>query len=228
VSDAFAPRNATFPPIPVDDCVLVLTHLQNDFWHRNGAFYALTESTLPYTDTLQRILNVAQACRGADIPLIFHNESWRPGHPEIRQRRRGYALGSAKSLGAQEGNIAVRGSWGADILEQLRPIAGRDEYVIENSKVDPFTCSEFEVLLRNLNRNVLILVGLAVNFGIEMTVRTASEKDYGACVLSDCTDRLFGAYTEATINVLLPHYARVMTSGTFLQELDAGRKHRQR
>jgi hypothetical protein len=80
------------------------------------------------------------------------------------------------------------------VLDELQPIAGRDEFLIENSKVDPFTCSEFEPLLRNLNRHVLILVGLCVNFGIEMTVRTASEKDYGACILSDCTDRLFGAY----------------------------------
>lgn len=207
--------------MPIHDSVLVLTHLQNDFWHPDGAFHAFTKAALPTPDVLDRIAGVVNACRAQDIPLIFHNESWRPGHPEIRVRRGGYALGSARSLSVRERNVAIRGTWGAGVIDQLQPIAGRDEFTIENAKVDPFTCSEFEPLLRNLNRNILIIVGLAVNFGIEMTARTASEKDYGACVLSDCTDRLFGDYTEATLTTLLPHYARVTTSDILLAELFA-------
>ena len=38
-----------FPPVPVHDLVLVITHLQNDFWHPDGRGYAFTRDTLPLT-----------------------------------------------------------------------------------------------------------------------------------------------------------------------------------
>ncbi|KKC25441.1 cysteine hydrolase family protein [Sphingomonas sp. SRS2] len=219
MSDAFAPPPFDYPPLPVDDCVLVLTHMQNDFWHPEGAFYELTRSNLPVPNVLERIKNLIATCRSKGVPLIYHNESFRPGHPELRMRRDGYARGPSKSMGADKLNLAVRGTWGAGVLQELEPDLTRDEFVLENCKVDPFTSTEFEPLLRNLDRNIIILVGLAVNLGIEMTARTASEKDYGVCVLSDCTDRMFGAYSEATMTTILPHFARVTTSDVAVREL---------
>lgn len=212
----------TFPPVPVDDLVLVITHLQNDFWHPEGRGYAFTRDCLPHADTKERIAAVIAGCRAHGIPIIFHNETFRPGHPELAERRGGYVRGSGRVLRLPEENMAVRGTWGAATLDELKPEPGRPEFEIDNAKVDPFTCSEFDVLLRNLNRHVLVLAGLATNFGIEMTARSANEREYGVVVLSDCTDRLLGEYSEATLRVLLPYFGRVMESAAFLRELDAG------
>jgi ureidoacrylate peracid hydrolase len=208
-----------FPPVPVDDAVLVLTHLQNEFWHPDGRGYAFTHEKLPFPDTLERISAVVASCRAHGIPIIFHNETFRPGHPELAVRRGGYVRGSARVLELPENDMAVRGDWGAATLEQLRPRTGAPEFEIDNAKVDPFTCSEFETLLRNLERHVLILAGLATNFGIEMTARSANEREYGVIVLSDCTDRMLGEYSQMTLDVLLPYYGRVMDSPTLLAEM---------
>ncbi len=211
--------NDDFPSVPVDDAVLVLTHLQNEFWHPDGRGYAFTHEKLPFPDTLERISAVVASCRAHGIPIIFHNETFRPGHPELAVRRGGYVRGSARVLALPENDMAVRGDWGAATLEQLRPRAGAPEFEIDNAKVDPFTCSEFETLLRNLERHVLILAGLATNFGIEMTARSANEREYGVIVLSDCTDRMLGDYSQMTLDVLLPYYGRVMDSPTLLAEM---------
>jgi ureidoacrylate peracid hydrolase len=208
-----------FPPVPVDDAVLVLTHLQNEFWHPDGRGYAFTHEKLPFPDSLERISAVVASCRAHGIPIIFHNETFRPGHPELAVRRGGYVRGSARVLELPENDMAVRGDWGAATLEQLRPRTGAPEFEIDNAKVDPFTCSEFETLLRNLERHVLILAGLATNFGIEMTARSANEREYGVIVLSDCTDRMLGEYSQMTLDVLLPYYGRVMDSPTLLAEM---------
>lgn len=210
----------TFPPVPRDQIVLVLTHLQNEFWHPDGRGYAFTRDTLPHPDTLQRILAVVAACRAAEVPIIVHNETFRPGHPELAIRRGGYVRGSGRVLQLPELDMAVRGSWGAATLTELAPRPGAREYEIDNAKVDPFTCSEFEPLLRNLDRHVLVLAGLATNFGIEMTARSANERDYGVIVLSDCVDRMLGDYSEATLHTLLPYFGRVMESARFIAELD--------
>ena len=211
-----------FPPVPVNDLVLVLTHLQNDFWHPDGRGYAFTRDTLPHPDTLDRITRVVAACRAHNVPILYHNETFRPGHPELSLRRNGYVRGSGRVLRLPEENMAVRGTWGAATLDTLRPRAGSPEFEIDNAKVDPFTCSEFQTLLRNLERNVIVLAGLATNFGIEMTARSANEHEYGVVVLSDCVDRMLGDYSEATLKVLLPYFGRVMESSTFLGELELG------
>ncbi|WP_221794102.1 cysteine hydrolase family protein [Aquisediminimonas sediminicola] len=211
-----------FPPIPVNDTVLVITHMQNDFAHRDGRGAEIAFRYLDESGTLKRIKSVLQACRHAGIPVIFHNETFRPGHPELRERRQGYCRGTARVLGVVEGNMAVRGEWGSEVIDELKPDLTREEYVVHNAKVDPFTCSEFEVILRNIGRNILIIVGLACDFGIQMTARSGNEREYGICVLSDCVDRFLGDYSERTLTDLLPIYGRVSTSDIIIEEISAG------
>lgn len=211
--------SAEFERVPRDDVVLVLTHLQNDFWHPEGRGYQFTRNTLPSPDTKDRIVRVADVCRALGIPIIIHNETFRPGHPELRVRRGGYVRGSGRVLRLPEENMAVRGEWGARTLDELQPRNHRLEFEIDNAKVDPFTCSEFVTLLTNLERHIVVLAGLATNFGIEMTARSANERDYGVIVLSDCVDRMLGEYSEMTLRELLPYYGRVMASNDFITEL---------
>jgi nicotinamidase-related amidase len=210
-----------FPILPANDTVLVLTHLQNEFAHPDGKGASIVYKFLQESGSLDRIKRVLAACRAAGIPVIFHNETFRPGHPELRVSRGGYVRGTGRVLGLARDNMAVRGEWGADVIDELRPDPARDEFVLHNAKVDPFTCSEFEPLLRNLNRNILLIGGLACNFGIEMTARSGNERDYGICVLSDCIDRFLGDYSEKTVTELLPLYGRVATSDVIIRELDS-------
>jgi nicotinamidase-related amidase len=57
------------------------------------------------------------------------------------------------------------------------------------------------------------------DFGISVTARTASDRDYGVVVLSDCIDRSFGEYSEMTVNTMLPYYGRVTTSKEITAEI---------
>lgn len=213
-----------FPILPADDTVLVLEHLQNEFAHPDGRGDYIVHQFMKESGTLDRIKQVIAACRAVGIPIIHIAETFRPGHPELRETRGGYVRGSARVLGLADKALSVRGTWGAEIVDDFKPDPNRQEYVVETSKVDPFSCSEFEVLLRNLNRNILLLGGLATNFGIEMTARGANERDYGVCVLSDCIDRFLGDHSETTVTTLLPIYGRVEASATIIDELLSQRK----
>ena len=213
-----------FPILPADDTVLVLEHLQNEFAHPDGRGDYIVHKFMKESGTLDRIMKVIEVCRSVGIPIIHIAETFRPGHPELRELRGGYVRGSARVLGLAEKALSVRGTWGAEIVDDFKPDPNRQEFVVETSKVDPFSCSEFEVLLRNLNRNILLLGGLATNFGIEMTARGANERDYGVCVLSDCIDRFLGDHSETTVTTLLPIYGRVATSATIIDELLSQRK----
>ena len=45
-------------------------------------------------------------------------------------------------------------------------------------------------------------------------------RDYGVVILSDCTDRMLGDYSEQTMRLLLPYFGRVMTSTELADEFD--------
>jgi nicotinamidase-related amidase len=208
-----------FPPLPAADSVLVLAHLQNEFAHPDGKGDWIVHKFMKESGTFDRIRKVVDVCRSKGIPIIHIAETFRPGHPELRERRGGYVRGSARVLGLDKGGMAVRGTWGAEIMDEFKPDPNREEFVIDTAKVDPFTCSEFTALLENLGRRILLLGGLATNFGIEMTARSGNERDFGICVLSDCIDRFLGDYSEKTVTELLPIYGRVATSVEIIAEL---------
>lgn len=208
-----------FPKLPANDTVLVLEHLQNEFAHPEGRGDYIVHKFMQESGTFDRIRSVIEACRSKGIPIIHIAETFRPGHPELAASRNGYVRGSARVLGLDQKKLAIRGTWGAEIVDDFKPDPNRQEFVVETSKVDPFNCSEFEILLRNLNRNILLIGGLATNFGIEMTAREANDRDYGVCVLSDCIDRFLGGHSETTVSTLLPIYGRVAKAQEIIDEL---------
>jgi hypothetical protein len=75
------------------------------------------------------------------------------GHPELRICRGGYALGPSQAYGAAKAKINVRGTWGAQVLDRLARSPDHDAFMVDSAKIDPFTCSEFESLLRNPGRH---------------------------------------------------------------------------
>ena len=208
-----------FPPVPKDDAVLVLTHLQNEFWHPEGKLFEFTGARLPHADTYERIKKLVALARELEIPIIYHKETFRPGFPELRMDGSRYCLSSQRLFDFPGTNMAVRGDWGAETLEEIKPREGHPEYEIENPRVDPFYCTDFDMLLRSMRRSTLIVVGLATNLGIEMTARSATEREYGVVILEDCIDRMFGEYSEMTVKELLPVFSRVMDSETLTSEL---------
>jgi nicotinamidase-related amidase len=141
-----------FPKLPADDTVLVLEHLQNEFAHPNGRGDYIVHQFMEESGTFDRIKRVMAACREKNIPIIHIAETFRPGHPELAITRNGYVRGSARVLGLAAKSLSIRGTWGAEIVDDFKIDPDRQEFVVETSKVDPFNCSEFEILLRNLDR----------------------------------------------------------------------------
>lgn len=212
--DTFGKR---FPPIDPDDCALFIDHMQNDWASPQGKGAAIAYDRLVELNVIPNIKRVIAACRKAGMPIIYHNETWRPGYPEISIMRNGYVIGSARHFKLSELGVCVQGTWGAQVIDELKPEPG--DFVIDNPKVDPFNCTDFEAILRNKERNVIIECGLATHLGIEMLARNASDRDYGIVVLYDCTDRSFGEFSEEVFEKIFPMFGRVATSDEIIREL---------
>ena len=106
------------------------------------------------------------------------NASHRKGYPELPANPAPLAAGLVKT------NAFIRGTWGAEVIDELRPLG--DEIEISNYATSAFIYNELDLILRNRGITTVVLAGLATNWVVESTARDAFNRGYSVWTLADC------------------------------------------
>jgi len=118
---------------------------------------------------IQRLLDFA---RNRGIPVIYTNDSHLPGDGEF--------------------NIwpphAVAGTKGSEVIEELKPAKG--DYVIQKRRYSAFYGTDLDHLLRKLQIDTLVLVGLVTDVCILLTAADAFFRGYKIIVPVDCVEAI--------------------------------------
>ena len=92
----------------------------------------------------------------------------------------------------------IYGTWGAEIIEELKPLEG--DIVVKKQKHDGFIGTNLDIILRTLGAKYLFFVGAATNICVESTLRHAFSLDYFPVLVSDAVSQMGSNITqEATI-----------------------------
>ncbi len=83
--------------------------------------------------------------------------------------------------------LCLSGSWGAEIIEELRPEPG--DIVVKKQRYDGFIGTNLDVILRTLGIKYLIFVGTATNICVESTLRRSFFLDYFPILVSDAVSQ---------------------------------------
>ncbi len=146
---------------------LLVIDMQNDFIGPEAP------CTCPGAEEIiPRIRTLIDACRAADIPVIYTVEVHRPSGIDSGHERRNHCL---------------TGSRGAAICDELTPAA--DEPVIVKTRYDAFMDTDLCHVLHGYNvraNDTLIICGLATNICIHYTSAGAFQRDYHIRVVDDC------------------------------------------
>jgi ureidoacrylate peracid hydrolase len=81
--------------------------------------------------------------------------------------------------------ICVKGSAGAEVIDELKPAAGG--YIITKVRSSAFHETKLETLLRVKGVWILIVAGGSTNWGVEWLARDAKSRDIVTVALRDCT-----------------------------------------
>lgn len=156
---------------------LLLTDLQNDFLHPDGA-YGRAGQTAPEIAALPaRLAPLAAAVREGGGLLISTHFTLVPGpdgEPLISPHLK------AKRPFLARGDFAA-GGWGHALVEALQPAHAS----VEKVAFSAFYASRLEWLLRRLDVATLIVAGIVTNGGVASTVRDAHVRDFEVTVLAD-------------------------------------------
>lgn len=99
------------------------------------------------------------------------------------------------------------GSWGAEIVQELSPLAS--DIVLDRTRMSVFNGTGIDNMLRNLGVRTLVIAGAWTNMAVEHTVRDAADHGYEVTLVEDATSSLSAEWQQAAVGFALTNIATV-------------------
>ncbi|MGW1483391.1 cysteine hydrolase family protein, partial [Micromonospora parva] len=98
------------------------------------------------------------------------------------------------------GRILIRGEYGHDIVDELRPLPG--EPVIDKPGKGAFHATNLDVLLAERGIRSLLVAGVTTEVCVHTTVREANDRGYECLVLADCVGSYFPEFHRVGLDMV--------------------------
>jgi len=105
---------------------------------------------------------------------------------------------------------AVKGSWGAEIINELKPEKG--DFRVLKQKYSAFQGTDLDTLLRELKIDSLVLTGVVTDICIQHTAADAFFRGYKLIVPKDCVEAVDESTQKAAIEYLKKVYGCEITT----------------
>ena len=142
---------------------VMVIDMQNDFIKEKGKLYVPRSESL--IKPIKSLLNTA---REVGATIIYTQDWHHEDDPEFEVW----------------GEHALAGSWGAEIVEELKPKEG--EFIVRKPSYDAFYGTPLEHILRYRGLENLILTGVLANICVLHTAGSAAMRGYRLIVPVDC------------------------------------------
>lgn len=191
---------------------VVLIEFQNDFTSEGGALHGAVADSMAETGMLDKAAALLEKVRETEATVIHSPIQFAEGYNEITKHPYGILKGVVDT------NAFVKGSWGAEIVDDVKPEAG--EIVLEGKRgLDAFASTNLDFILRSKGIKTVALGGFLTNCCVESTMRSAYERGYEVVTLTDCVGATSSEEHANAIKYDYPMFSKPMTSEQFVAEL---------
>ena len=126
--------------------------------------------------------------------------------------------GRDRSVGHKRlGLHAPPGSKEAEFIEQVAPI--ENEIIINKTASGVFNATNIEYILRNMDINGLVVVGVYSNECVSTAIRDACDLGFHVTLIADGCATVTPELQKATITTMKDRYARVMETDEAIREI---------
>ncbi len=182
---------AEYEPLEIDlgRLAVVVIDMQNAFVSK-GAMFDIWGFDISKTPAvIQPIKDIISAARARKIKVIHLAHVLYPDVREVGPMSNFWynrVLQSWREKPELRDKMLMRGTWGADIIDELKPLP--DEIYIEKQRFSAFAGTYLDITLRTFDIRYLIFTGVATNICVESSVRDASHLQYLPILVSDATE----------------------------------------
>jgi ureidoacrylate peracid hydrolase len=198
--------------IPIDPrrAALLVIDVQNYCAHPEGGWWRQHQPNPYFFTSLQQIVlpnikRLQMACREAKIEILY----------SVIENMT--AAGRDRSLDYRISGIDVApGSWDAQVLENIAPIAG--DPVFRKTSSNVFVSTNLDYVLRNLGMRSLVVTGIMTDQCVESAVRDACDLGYLVTLVTDgCTTSSGERHAQSLVGVA--GYCRQRSTAALLAEI---------
>ncbi|MFZ1910253.1 MAG: isochorismatase family cysteine hydrolase [Burkholderiales bacterium] len=182
-------------------CALLIIDMQRDFVDPGGFGEALGNDVSLLRKAIKPTQTVLEAARRKKMLVIHTREGHRPDLSDLPQSKklRGHLKTGIGDKGPM-GRILVRGEYGHDIIDELKPLPG--EPVVDKPGKGAFYATDLDSMLHNRGIRSLVVCGVTTEVCVNTTVREANDRGYDCLVLEDCVGSYFPAFQKAALEMI--------------------------
>jgi nicotinamidase-related amidase len=196
---------------------LLVIDMQNGFAAADGTLgkagfdISMTRAIIP---KIQRLIGAA---RSAGAQVFWSRQVH---YPEDRTREQRIIPGHL-ARGAGRSTLCARGTWDAEIIDELEPYLRPDDNVVEKHRASCFYSTTLEAKLRIHGVRMLIVTGTTSSFCVDSTIREAYARDFDVVVPGDAISDTEIDATRAVLRSTERFHGLVTTTDELVAKLDA-------
>ena len=213
------PYEFEFDPATI---ALMIIDMQRDFVDPGGFGEALGNDVSLLRKAIAPTKQVLDAARGRGLVVIHTREGHRADLSDlpINKKVRGRLKTGIGDKGPM-GRILVRGEYGHDIIDELKPAP--EEPVVDKPGKGAFYATDLDAMLHNKGIRQLVVCGVTTEVCVNTTVREANDRGYDCLVLEDCVGSYFPEFQAAALKMIKAQggiFGWVSDSTRFLEALN--------
>lgn len=192
---------------------LLVIDMQNGFVSKGGSYDLMGLNISKYSDVVPSLKQLIGFCRKVKIP-IFYSQAVREESGIDLLTRSHRILPKSREERIKRRPICIRGSWDAEIVEELKP--NFDDHVVIKRRDSVFQDTEVEVWLRSLGIDSIIFAGIDTSICVESSLRDAFNHGYDIILISDATASNNLNHYNSTLDNIRNYYGLVMNLDEFI------------
>jgi nicotinamidase-related amidase len=180
---------------------LLVIDMQRDFVEPGGFGEQLGNDVSRLRRVIPPLQTLLTAMREDGYLVIHTREGHRPDLSDcppskVARGRLSCGIGDAGPMG----RILVQGSYGHDIVDELKPLG--DEVVVDKPGKGAFFATDLDFMLRNRGIQSLVVTGVTTEVCVNTTVREPNDRGYECLVLDDCVGSYFPEFQEYALRMI--------------------------
>ncbi len=201
-------------PLDPHKTALLIIDMQNDFVSQKGYLGLKGQDLSMVRETIPTMAKLLDFFRKNSMQVIYtqtlhyrytNTENWVSRTPQ-------------KSL---DPSICIPGTWGAEIIEELKPL--ENEAIVGKHRYDAFLNTDLHTVLRAGGIENIVIVGTQTNLCVDTTARTSYMMDYVTILAEDCISTPETELHEPIINNFRKNFGYVMGSSELMEKVSSGK-----
>jgi ureidoacrylate peracid hydrolase len=196
---------------------LLVIDMQNGFASPDGTLGKAGMDISMTRGIIPQIERLVAAARAAGVHVFWSRQVHYPDDKTREQR----LIPGHLARGAGRSMLCARGTWDAEIVDELAPLIRPEDDIIQKHRASCFYSTNFEAELRIHGVRMLIVTGTTSSFCVDSTIREAYARDFDVIVPGDAISDTEIEATRAVLRSTERFHGFVTTTDELVAKLES-------